>query len=80
MSRLLGMTTVHISRTLTELEREGLLRKTRKEVQILDLDGLTKIVSFDPFKITDKLNPLFEKSGSRAHQSPVSSAPAQPPG
>ncbi len=75
MSRLLGMTTVHVSRTLTELEREGLLCKTRKNVQILDLEGLTKIMSFDPFKVTDQLNPLFEGSGSRAYRSPVSSAP-----
>lgn len=74
MSRLLGMTTVHISRTLTELERGGLLRKTRKHVQILDLDGLTKITSFDPFKVTDKLNPLFERTGRGARQGPVSSA------
>ncbi len=75
MSRLLGMTTVHISRTLTELEREGLLRKTRKHVQILDLEGLTKIMSSDPFKVTDKLNPLFEGAGLRARQSPASCAP-----
>ncbi|MDW5376595.1 Crp/Fnr family transcriptional regulator [Halomonas sp. HP20-15] len=76
MSRLLGMTTVHISRTLTELEREGLLRKTRRNVQILDLDGLARVVSFDPFKITDKLNPLFKggASGSWTQRNPVSSA------
>ncbi|MBZ9568924.1 MULTISPECIES: Crp/Fnr family transcriptional regulator [Modicisalibacter] len=57
--KLLGMTKVHVSRTLSEMENQGLLRKTRKDIQILDLDRLLEISAFDPMKLTDQLNPTL---------------------
>ncbi|MBZ9559945.1 MULTISPECIES: Crp/Fnr family transcriptional regulator [unclassified Modicisalibacter] len=57
--KLLGMTKVHVSRTLGEMENQGLLRKTRKDIQILDLERLLEISAFDPVKLTDQLNPTL---------------------
>lgn len=57
--KLLGMTKVHVSRTLGEMETQGLLRKTRKEIQILDFERLLEISAFDPMKLTDQLNPAL---------------------
>ncbi|WP_136068362.1 Crp/Fnr family transcriptional regulator [Modicisalibacter radicis] len=61
-SKLLGMTTVHVSRTLREMEAQGLLRKTRQAIQIQDLDRLLEISAFDPMKLTDQLNPSLTEA------------------
>ncbi|KXS38720.1 MAG: Crp/FNR family transcriptional regulator [Halomonadaceae bacterium T82-2] len=60
-SKLLGMTKVHVSRTLSEMESQNLLRKTRKALQIQDVDRLLAISSFDPMKLTDRLNPALTR-------------------
>ena len=44
----LGMTAVHINRTLRLLRDQGLLVYRRGEAQILDLNGLKAVAEFDP--------------------------------
>jgi CRP-like cAMP-binding protein len=44
----LGISTVHVSRTLSELRALNLLQWRGREVLILDWEGLQKVASFDP--------------------------------
>ena len=43
----LGMTSVHVNRTLRLLRDRGLLKYQRGEAQILDLEGLKALAEFD---------------------------------
>ena len=44
----LGLTSVHVNRTLQALRRQGLIRVENKRVTILDMEGLTSLGEFDP--------------------------------
>lgn len=77
-SKLLGMTTVHVSRTLNQMEKQGLLRKSRKEIQIQDLDRLHEIASFDPETLTDQINPALQDSPDTLHNARKSTAGSKP--
>jgi transcription initiation factor IIE alpha subunit len=44
----LGMTAVHVNRTLRLLKDRGLLSYHRGEAQIHNLDGLKEVANFDP--------------------------------
>lgn len=44
----LGLTAVHVNRTLQELRRMGLVELQNRRVTILDLEGLKEIAEFDP--------------------------------
>ena len=44
----LGLTSVHVNRTLQALRRQGLVRVENKRVTILDLPGLKSLGEFDP--------------------------------
>ncbi len=44
----LGISSVHVSRTLGQLRDEGLVRVDRNRVLIDDLDGLVELAGFDP--------------------------------
>ena len=44
----LGLTSVHVNRTLKALRDEGLVRLTRSEVRIDDWDALVSAAEFDP--------------------------------
>lgn len=44
----LGISSVHVSRTLGQLRDEGLVRVERNRVLIDDLDGLVELAGFDP--------------------------------
>ena len=43
-----GLTAVHINRTLQELRRNGLIELERKQLRILDLDGIKDAAMFNP--------------------------------
>lgn len=43
----LGLSIVHVSRTLTLLRKDGLLRVTNRGIEILDRDRLTLVCDFD---------------------------------
>jgi len=48
MAECLGLTTVHVNRTLQELRRMGLIEMERQRVAILDLSALENVAGFDP--------------------------------
>jgi CRP-like cAMP-binding protein len=48
LSECLGLTPVHINRTLQELRRRELIRLESRRVTILDLDELKAVAEFDP--------------------------------
>ena len=43
----LGLTSVHVNRTLQELRRRGIIELHNRRVRIFDLDGLKSIAEFD---------------------------------
>jgi hypothetical protein len=45
---MLGLSTVHVNRTIQELRGDGLLTWNRDRVVIEDWDRLCKIAEFDP--------------------------------
>ena len=48
MAECLGLTTVHVNRTLQELRRMGLIEMERQRVAIHDLEALETVAGFDP--------------------------------
>lgn len=48
MSECLGLTVVHVNRTLQELRRNGLVETENRNVTILDKRGLESVAEFDP--------------------------------
>lgn len=49
LAECMGLTTVHVNRTLRDLREASLLTFRNKRVEIHDLPGLEKIAEFDPF-------------------------------
>ena len=48
LAECLGLTSVHINRTLKELREGGLVEFRERTVTIQDLDGLQRVAEFDP--------------------------------
>ncbi|HEX7929791.1 MAG TPA: helix-turn-helix domain-containing protein, partial [Sphingomicrobium sp.] len=48
LGECLGLTAVHVNRTLQELRRMGLVELQSRRVSILDLEGLKGVAEFDP--------------------------------
>lgn len=48
LGEFVGLTPVHVNRTLQELRRRGLLELQRRRVTILDVPALESIAEFDP--------------------------------
>jgi CRP-like cAMP-binding protein len=48
LSECLGLTVVHVNRTLQELRRSGLVEAEKRQVRILDKDALKALAEFDP--------------------------------
>lgn len=48
LGECLGLTAVHVNRTLQELRRMGVVELQNRRVRILDLDVLKEIAGFDP--------------------------------
>lgn len=47
LADILGMTVVHLNRTLRKLDDAGLIDHRKGEITVLNLDGLTKLAQFD---------------------------------
>lgn len=47
LGEALGLSTVHVNRTIQQLRKKGLITMAQGHVTILDLQGLTTIASFD---------------------------------
>lgn len=54
----LGMTAVHVNRTLKLLRDQGLVAYRRGEAEIMDLEGLKAVAEFDPNYLYPKPDPL----------------------
>jgi DNA-binding transcriptional regulator YhcF (GntR family) len=48
LGECLGLTSVHVNRTLQELRREGLIELERQRLTIRNLRALQDIAQFDP--------------------------------
>jgi CRP-like cAMP-binding protein len=48
LSECLGLTAVHVNRTLQELRRMNLIEVRERRVEVLDAAGLKKVAEFDP--------------------------------
>ena len=48
LAECLGLTSVHVNRTLKELRERGLVEFRGGRVTILDLEGLERVAEFDP--------------------------------
>jgi CRP-like cAMP-binding protein len=48
LADLLGLSSVHVSRSISALRNMGLIRTTNGTMDLLDIDGLTKVAQFDP--------------------------------
>lgn len=48
LSDALGLSTVHVNRLIAELRREGLVRWSNPQIEILDWPRLAQIAEFDP--------------------------------
>jgi CRP-like cAMP-binding protein len=48
LADMLGMTAVHVSRTLKQLRARNLIRLENRQLEILDFDELREIAMFDP--------------------------------
>ncbi|KXS38648.1 MAG: Crp/FNR family transcriptional regulator [Halomonadaceae bacterium T82-2] len=59
LSQLLGMSEVHVSRTLSELAERRLVLRQRQSLDILDFEELARIANFRPERFSDTLNPAF---------------------
>jgi CRP-like cAMP-binding protein len=48
LGECLGLTSVHVNRTLQELRRRGLIEMEKQRVTIIDLEALEEVADFDP--------------------------------
>ncbi len=48
LADLLGLSSVHVSRSVSALRQAGLIRTSNGSIQLLDIEGLTEVGQFDP--------------------------------
>jgi len=48
LADFLGLSSVHVSRSVTALREAGLIRTSNGSVQLLDIEGLAEVAQFDP--------------------------------
>ena len=48
LADLLGLSSVHVSRSIAALRQAGLIRTTNGTIQLLDVDRLAEVAQFDP--------------------------------
>ncbi|MEA3252820.1 MAG: Crp/Fnr family transcriptional regulator [Pseudomonadota bacterium] len=67
LGEILGLTSVHISRSLSALERDHVLIKHRDHVEILDREKLYEEADFDGRYLSDDMNGLRERLKQHQH-------------
>jgi len=55
---VLGLSTVHINRTFRSLREEGLIRRNRDHIELLDMERLKRISGFNPAYLQPDLSSL----------------------
>lgn len=58
---LLGLTPVHVSRTLSALNDDNLLHRNRHQIHIQDLKALRQEADIDDGPANDQMKPLFQE-------------------
>jgi DNA-binding transcriptional regulator LsrR (DeoR family) len=48
LADLLGLSSVHVSRSVAALRDAGLIRTSNGAIQLLDIEGLSEVAQFDP--------------------------------
>lgn len=56
----LGLSTVHVNRTLQELKQEGLVSLGPDGINLLDRDGLVKVAGFDPEYLQEDVDGMLK--------------------
>lgn len=67
LGEILGLTPVHISRSLTAMERDNVLIKHRQHIQILDSEKLYEEAGFDGSYLSDDMTGLRERLEQHQH-------------
>ncbi len=67
LGEILGLTSVHMSRSLTAMERDHVLIKHRDHIQILDSKKLYEEADFDGHYLNDDMNGLRERLAQHHH-------------
>lgn len=65
MADALGLSAVHVNRTLQELKEDGLINPGHGGVELLDLEVLKKVAGFDPSYLEEDLSGMLEEIRSR---------------
>jgi CRP-like cAMP-binding protein len=58
---ILGLTPVHVSRTLSALNHDNLLFRNRHQIRIQDLEALRQEAGSDCCPVDDQMKPLFQE-------------------
>ncbi|MEQ4538490.1 MAG: Crp/Fnr family transcriptional regulator [Billgrantia sp.] len=70
LADLLGLSPVHVSRTFTALNDDGLVFRDRYQVQIPDLEALKQEAGFDDRYLIENMRPLFDAKKADGNRGP----------
>jgi CRP-like cAMP-binding protein len=77
LADLLGLTAVHVNRTMQQFRRDGLLSRTRKTIGIEDIAGFRAIAGFTPdYLYMPELLAAEDREPSEKAALPLSSSPS----
>lgn len=63
----LGLSTVHLNRTLQELKQEGLVTLGPDGINLLDREGLIKVAGFDPEYLSEDVDGMLKSLRKHRH-------------
>lgn len=67
----LGLSTVHVNRTLADLKQEDLVKLRHDGISILDREGLKDVAGFDPEYLVEDASGLLKAVGAPAPRQPA---------
>ncbi|KXS38565.1 MAG: Crp/FNR family transcriptional regulator [Halomonadaceae bacterium T82-2] len=73
LGEILGLTSVHVCRSLNDMERDGVLSKQRRRIQVHDCDKLYEEAGLDARYLSDDIGGLharLQESRPRTHHGP----------
>ena len=71
MGDVLGLTSIHVNRTLQQLRAEGLLASVLRRITIPDIAGLRQVANFDPAYLHRNAGHGFRAPGSTHRREPA---------
>ena len=84
LADLLGLSAVHINRTIRGLREDGMIELHHQAIKLLDLDALKEVASFNPAYLSDEYISLLPDTrspfsfGDKATAADISFRPGQP--